>query len=197
VEITRVSSRFRVCVDSKGVTPSGDGQRIDFTSVTGELAGWRVSGLAKDRLVKGRLAKVRLVKSRLVKNRSAKGRLAEGRLAKNRFVKSRSVKNRLAKNRFVENWQREAGASWRLAFGVPRWKKHVAGNGKGRSLERPFLFLTLYYQNTKRSVETCQISLGILACKWRVMTACYFGAEAGLLTKKEEKAKGAKSGITD
>jgi hypothetical protein len=65
----------------------------------------------------------------------------------------------------------------------------VAGNGKGRSLERPFLFLTLYYQNTKRSVETCQISLGILACKWRVMTACYFRAEAGLLTKKEEKAK--------
>jgi hypothetical protein len=138
VEITRVSSRFRVCVDSKGVTPSGDGQRIDFTSVTGELAGWRVSGLAKDRLVKGRLAKVRLAKVRLVKNRSVKKRLAEIQ-----FVKS------------------VGGAGSRGRVGVRRsaFGKHVAGNGKGRSLERPFLFLTL--------------------------------------TKNEEKAKGAKSGITD
>jgi hypothetical protein len=66
----------------------------------------------------------------------------------------------------------------------------VAGKGKGRSGERPFLFLTLYYQNTKWSVKTCQIFLGFLAWKWLVFMGHYFGLEACLLTKDEEKAKG-------
>jgi hypothetical protein len=39
----------------------------------------------------------------------------------------------------------------------------------------------------------CQISFGILACKWFVIRTHYFGEEVRLLTKNEDKAKGAAS----
>jgi hypothetical protein len=39
----------------------------------------------------------------------------------------------------------------------------------------------------------CQISFGILACKFFVLLSHYFGFGARLLTKNEDKAKGAAS----
>jgi hypothetical protein len=45
-----------------------------------------------------------------------------------------------------------------------------------------FFFLTLYYQDTKSGLKTCQISLGLLAWKSCAMRGHYFGAEAWDLT---------------
>jgi hypothetical protein len=58
-----------------------------------------------------------------------------------------------------------------------------------------FLFLTLYYQNTKSSELECQLLLKFPVYKWRVMSGHYFGEEVRLLTKKEDMAKGERNSV--
>jgi hypothetical protein len=74
--------------------------------------------------------------------------------------------------------------------GTETWHRFPSGNGKGRSGERPCSgclsgensFFAPYYQDTKSSLKTGQISLRVLWWKWCGMRGHYFGFEARLLT---------------
>jgi hypothetical protein len=74
--------------------------------------------------------------------------------------------------------------------GTETWHRFPSGNGKGRSGERPCSgclsgensFFAPYYQDTKSSLKTGQISWRVLWWKWRGMRGHYFGFGARLLT---------------
>jgi hypothetical protein len=59
----------------------------------------------------------------------------------------------------------------------------------GGLCEGGIFFLSPYFQNTKSRGIYCQISRGILACKWSCISVCYFRQGGRALTRFPQKGR--------